>query len=184
MFNSIISFLRTSGLVLTFLMVFLLSSVAGRIYADKMEPSLMGSLVLSHRLAVIPVSSYTRKEPNVAALIQLLDPKIIFPEEGVIISPDDWATVVDLTKSEVSKSEYMRLVELPALVEKADDISNTFSSLSDELDLILLVRFGGFGDKRRVFFRLLEAGSGHIIHTFDETALDVSSAVQKALADT
>ena len=153
------------------------------LFGENTNPALNQSFVLRHRLAVVPISSYSKKKPEVSALIKILDPKILFPEEGVIIPIEDWATVIDLTKSEVDKSDFMRLVELPAINEKRGQKSKLFSSLADELDLILLVKYGAAGNKRRVFFRLLEADSGHLITTTDKTSLELSEAVHNALAE-
>lgn len=140
-----------------------------------LEPNLSKSLVLRHRVVVLPVSQISKENTKVAAILKMPDPLILFPKEGVVMDVREWATAVDLTRIEVSKSEYMRLVE-PNHGEDTEIMND------NEPDIILLVSYGIAEIDRKLFVRLIEASSGQVIYTSDVADSELKGAIQKSVA--
>lgn len=177
------TFLYLHKIVTGFITVLMLLSLSGTSYGDSGDPLLMKSLILRHRLAVLPISSKSGTAPSMTTLIKILDSRIIFPGEGVTISTEEWATIIDLTKSEISKSNYLRLVDLPIDGDKKAKESKPISLVSDEADLILFVSYGVDKNRKRFFFQLVEAFSGSLIYTAEANAPEIGEAIRKALFD-
>ncbi len=91
---------------------------------------------------------------------------------------EDWASVVDMTKEVLSKSDYLRVVEVPRTLAKKE----VLSASDDRPDLIVLVSYGIANKERKVFVRLLELSSGQTVFSAESEGRDLRAAIEKSLS--
>jgi hypothetical protein len=129
--------------------------------------------VLRHRVVVIalPPSGGSTNQAN-TVLVKSEAWQALLLNEGVTITPDEWATAVDLTKATLGESDTFRVVEMPGAGDAAENAPG----------LVLLARYGVGLNGTRAFFRLVEAKSGSLLTSADATATALKTAIEKALS--
>jgi len=142
------------------------------------EPELGGMLILKHRVAVMSLSELSKDKEKAALLLKTPDPLTYFSNEGVVMELDDWASVVDLTKGELSKSDYIRVVEIPRTLSKKEIDSES----NDHPESIVLVSYGITEKRKTMFIRLLEVSSGQTVFSTETEGHEMRIAVQNGLS--
>ena len=129
--------------------------------------------VLRHRVAVVavPPAGTSTNQPN-TLLLKSEAWKALLLDEALTITPDEWATAVDLTKAVVGASDTFRVVELPTRA----------GSGASAPGLALIARYGIGLKGKRVFFRLVEADTGTLLKSADATAAEMKTAIEDALS--
>ncbi len=146
--------------------------VAGQLLAqDTASP--LSQPVLRHRLAVValPSSGGPTNQAN-TILVKSEAWQALLLNEGITITPDEWATAVDLTKATLGKSDTFRVVEMSVAGGAAENAPG----------LVLLARYGVGLNGTRAFFRLVEANSGTLLTSADATATAMKDAIEMALS--
>lgn len=128
--------------------------------------------VLRHRVAVIalPPSGGSTNQPN-TILVKSEAWQALLLNEGITITPDEWATAVDLTKAALGESDTFRVVEMPGAGDASENAPG----------FVLLARYGVGLNGTRAFFRLVEAKSGTLLTSADATATAMKTAIENAL---
>jgi len=147
-------------------------ALAGQLLAQE-NASPLSQPVLQHRVAVValPPSGGTTNQAN-TILVKSEAWQALLLNEGVTITPDEWATAVDLTKATLGQSDTFRVVEMPGAGDAAENAPG----------LVLLARYGVGLNGTRAFFRLVEAKSGTLLTSADATAAAMKTAIEKALS--
>jgi len=129
--------------------------------------------VLRHRVAVLaaPPTGTSTNQPN-TLLVESEAWKALLLDEALTITPDEWATAVDLTKGVVGASDTFRVIEMPGAGKSGGSGSG----------LVLIARYGVGLNGKRVFFRLVEADSGSLLRSADATAAEMKTAIEDALS--
>ena len=144
-------------------------------------PALMQSVVLKHRITLLPVNLNDERDKNRSIILKLTNAGIKFPDEKTKISRVQLSTAVDVTKKEMARSEFIRLVDLGLLKDEAQPGKADFQSVASETDMVLLARYIAKKNKKSVFFRLVDSGTGQLLLTSDAAASGFDAAVRKAL---
>lgn len=144
-------------------------------------PALMQSVVLKHRITLLPVTPKKGQDKNQPIIIKFTNAEIKFPDEKTQISPVQLLTAVDLTKKEIARSEFIRLVDLGLLRDETQPGKKAFQSVASETDMVLLARYSRQKNKTKVFFRLMDSGTGQLLMTSGAVASGFDAAVRNAL---
>jgi hypothetical protein len=141
------------------------------------EPDLAGMPVLKHRVSVVSLSELSRDKQKASLVLKNPDPLVYFQEEGVMMDLNDWASVVDLAKSELTKSDCLRVMELPKSLSRKDIDANS----SEQPALVMLLSYGTAGKERRLYSRLIELSSGQSVFSTESAGPDLRIAVRESL---
>jgi hypothetical protein len=134
--------------------------------------------VLKHRIAVIALSELSKEKERYSILFKSDDSIHYMAEEGTLMEAGDQASIVDLIKGELSKSEFLRVVELPKTLAKKDIETNS----GDQPGLIALLSFGVSKQERKLFTRLLEVSSGQTVFSVETAGADFRTASRECAA--
>lgn len=127
--------------------------------------------VLKHPVAVIAVPA-GGNSMQVPAFIEKLEIwKNMKTDAGVALPVEEWATTLDLLKQQISDSNVLRVMEMPA--------DNNKNSMPDYL---LMAKFGTTPEGgKRVFLRLADPISGAVYSSASGAGLKFDEAIRQAM---
>ena len=145
----------------------------------------MQDTTLRQRVAVVAVpptaDSAAGSSPDFVVAFEAW--KVLLDKEGVTISPGDWATALDATKSIVGKSDVMRVMELPLAWRQLKSAPGITPGETQSPALLLLSRFGISSSGRTAYFKLADPYTGAVMADATATAPDMVQAIRNALAE-
>ena len=142
----------------------------------------MKDVTLRHRIAVVavpPTADSPAGSPDFVVAFEAW--KVLLDKEGVTISPGDWATALDATKTVVGKSDVMRVMELAW--QQLKSAPGVTPGETQAPALLLLSRFGLSTAGRTAYFKLADPYTGAVMADASSTAPDMVQAIRNALAD-
>ncbi len=137
-----------------------------------------GTRILKHRVTVLSLSELSADKEKAAIFLKKTDLLVYLPKDGVVMEEGDLASVVDLTKGELSRSDYVRVMEVPRTLSKKEVTPES----SDRPELVVLVSYGITGKGNKVFVRLLEVSSGQTVFSTQAEGHDLGTAVRQSLS--
>lgn len=172
----------TAAIVKNLTYLFIVLILVNTAFTDTVSAELSNlnkMVALKHRAAVMSMSELSKDREKAEILIKSHDVLVYSRDEGLLLEKDDLASVVDMTKEVLGKSDFLRIVEMPLTLSKRD----LESDVGNSPGLVILVNYGSSGKEKRVFTRLLELSSGQTIYSTEARGVDFRAAVQKGLAD-
>ena len=144
----------------------------------------MKDTTLRHRVAVVAVPPTADSPANSPDFVVAFEAwKVLLDKEGVTITPGDWATALDATKSVVGKSDVMRVMELPLAWSQLKSAPGITPGETQAPALLLLSRFGISTSGRTAYFKLADPFTGVVMADASSTAPDMVQAIRNALAE-
>ncbi|MBW1743722.1 MAG: hypothetical protein JRJ47_09890 [Deltaproteobacteria bacterium] len=152
--------------------------------SEPVEAASIQSDVLKHRVQVVAVPpDRTEKEGITTFVLETEGWKALLLEEGISISKDEWASALDLLRTETASSSVFRLVKSGIGVLRKGGTQGHADSDSALPPLFLLARFGVGTSGNRVFVNLVDGSTGNTILTADDVAESMQEAIRKALVE-
>jgi hypothetical protein len=130
---------------------------------------------------VIDLTDDSEDTLDPSTVVNIFGSGIKIPKKRVLLSRRDLDEVAENVKTELSRSELIRIVDNPFREGKREELDKAIAE--DELDLILFVRYPLNDSFKEIYFQLTEADSGYSIHFIEAKAKTYDEAIRKALSD-